>query len=78
MKMTQDQYTVWANATHDVGGHYYNMICFVDCLETADTNLHYSLTHGKSWFDDVFPEYRQDSGRFMRVWLGDESIEVED
>ena len=30
------------------------------------------------WFDDVFPELKDDTRPFVRVWLGDEPIEVED
>lgn len=78
MKMTTEQYVVWVNAKSDVGEHYDNIVYFIDCLESANINLHYSLIHGNSWFDDVFPEYPQDTIRFKRVWLGDEPIEVED
>lgn len=78
MKMTTAQYAVWANANVDAREHCNDLIYFIDCLENAEVNLHYTLIHGKSWFDDVFPEYRQDTTQFVRVWLGDEPIEVED
>lgn len=78
MKMTTEQYSVWINAKIDAGKRYNDIICFIDCLDSANIHLHYSLIHGNSWFDDMFPEFNQDTRRFVRVWLGDEPIEVED
>lgn len=77
MKMTTEQFAVWTNAVHDVGEYYNDLIYFLDCIDSADINLHYRLQYGKQWIDDTFPEFRQDKRRFVRVWLGDEPIEVE-
>ena len=77
MKMTTEQYAVWEQAVKYAGEHYNDLIYFLDCLDSADkyVNNHYRT---QPWFAAVFPEYANDTRRFVRVWLGDEPIEVED
>lgn len=77
MKMTKKQFEVWEQAVKYAGKHYNDLIYFLDCLDSADkyVNLYYRK---QPWLAAVFPEYANDTRRFVRVWLGDEPIELED
>lgn len=77
MKMTKAQYEVWEGAVEEAGEHYNDLIYFLDCLDIADKYLNHHY-HTQPFFYTVFPEFTKDTRRFVRVWLGDEPIEVED
>ena len=77
MKMTEKEYAVWELAVRDAGERYNDLIYFLDYLDAADKYLNHNYyTH--PWLTTVFPEYTKDTRRFVRVWLGDEPIEVEE
>lgn len=78
MKMTKAQYEVWQGAVEGVGEHYNDLPYFINYLDSFDGQAYYYGQQGIQWFDDVFPEFKDDTRRFVRVWLGDEPIEVED
>lgn len=78
MKMTKAQYEVWEGAVQGVGESYTDLMYFLYYLEGFDGQTYYYEQQGTQWLDDVFPEFKEDSRRFIRVWLGDEPIEVED
>jgi hypothetical protein len=77
MKMNTEQYAVWEQAVKYAGKHYNDLIYFLDCLDSADKYLNRNY-YMQGWFYTVFPEFTKDTRRFVRVWLGDEPIEVED
>lgn len=77
MKMNTEQYAVWEQAVKYAGKHYNDLIYFLDCLDSADKYLNHHYRK-QPWLAAVFPEYANDTRRFVRVWLGDEPIEVED
>ena len=74
MKMTSEQYAVWEQAVKYAGKHYNDLIYFLDCLDSADRFL--KRNYRQEWLRAVFPEFTKDTRRFVRVWLGDEPIEV--
>lgn len=78
MKMTKAQYEVWQGAVEEAGDNYNDLMYFIDYLDSFDGQAHYYAQQGTQWSDDLFPEFRHDTRRFVRVWLGDEPIEVED
>ena len=75
MKMTSEQYAVWEQAVKYAGKHYNDLIYFFDCLDSADRFL--NRNYRQEWLRAVFPEFTKDTRCFVRVWLGDEPIEVE-
>ena len=78
MKMTKAQYEVWQGAVEEVGDGYTDLMYFINYLDNFDGQAYYYGQQGTQWFDDVFPEFKDDTRRFVKVWLGDEPIEVED
>lgn len=78
MKMTTLQYEIWQNLVKESGLHYNDLVYFLDCIDHVEGHWNYYSQHGVQWLDDTFPEFRSDTRRFVRVWLGDEPIEVED
>ena len=78
MKMTKAQYEVWEELVKEAGEHYNDLVYFLDCIDHVNGHAYYYGQHGVQWLDDTFPEFRNDTRRFVRVWLGDEEIEVED
>lgn len=77
MKMTTEQYAIWERAVKEAGEHYNDLIYFIDWIDNADKHLNHHY-YTQPFFHTVFPEFRKDTRRFVRVWLGDEPIEVED
>lgn len=75
MKMTAEQYAVWEQATKYAGEHYTDLIYFLDCLDSADRFL--NRNYSQEWLRAIFPDFTKDTRHFVRVWLGDEKIEVE-
>ena len=78
MKMTTAQYEVWQGAVEEVGDSYTDLMYFLYYLDSFDGQAYYYGQQGTQWLDDTFPEFRHDTRRFVRVWLGDEPIEVEE
>ena len=78
MKMTTAQYEVWENLVREAGDYYNDLVYFLDGIDHVEGNAYYYGQHGVQWLDDTFPEFRSDTRHFVRVWLGDEPIEVED
>ena len=75
MKMNTEQYAVWEQAIKYAGEHYTDLIYFLDYLDSADRFL--NRNYRQEWLRAVFPEFSKDTRHFVRVWLGDEKIEVE-
>ena len=75
MKMTAEQYAVWEQAVKYAGEHYTDLIYFLDCLDSADRFL--NRNYSQEWPRAVSPDFTKDTRHFVRVWLGDEKIEVE-
>lgn len=78
MKMTKAQYEVWEGAVQELGDDYNDLMGFLYYLDSFDGQAYYYEQQGAHWLDDVFPEFQEDSRRFVRVWLGDEPIELEE
>ncbi len=78
MKMTTEQHTLWQNLVKRSQPFYNDIIYVLDCIELVEGYWEYYFKHGVLWLDDTFPEFKDDTRRFVRVWLGDEPIEVED
>ena len=78
MKMTTGQYEVWQELVNEAGEHYNDLVYFLDGIDHVGGNAYYYGQQGTQWLDDTFPEFRHDTRRFVRVWLGDEPIEVEE
>lgn len=78
MKMTNDQYKIWENLVKESGQYYNDLVYVLDGIDHVEGHRDYHRKHGVQWLDDTFPEFRRDARRFVRVWLGDEPIEVED
>lgn len=78
MKMTTEQHALWQNLVKESGPYYNDLIYVLDCIDLTEGHRDYLRKHGVQWLDDTFPEFRSDTRRFVRVWLGDEPIEVED
>lgn len=77
MKMTAEQFEVWAQAVNEAGEHYNDLIYFLDCLDSADKLLNHHY-YTQPFIYTVFPEFTKDTRRFVHVWLDYEPIEVED
>ena len=77
MKMTKAQYEVWKGAVQGVGDGYNDLMSFLYYLDSFDGQAYYYGQQGTQWFDDTFPELKDDTRRFVKVWLGCEPIEVE-
>ena len=77
MKMTKAQYEVWEGAVEEVGDSYNDLMYFINYLDSFDGQAYYYGQQGTQWFDDVFPEFKDDTRLFVKVWLGYEPIEVE-
>lgn len=78
MKMTTEQYNIWQNLVEQSKPYYNDLIYVLDGIDHVEGHWEYHRKHGVPWLDDTFPEFRNDTRRFVRVWLGDEPIEVED
>ena len=78
MKMTTGQYEVWQELVNEAGEHYNDLVYFLDGIDHVGGNAYYYGQYGVQWLDNTFPEFRHDTRRFVRVWIGDEPIEVED
>lgn len=78
MKMTTAQYEVWENLVREAGKCYNDLVYFLDGIDHVEGHREYYQQHDVQWLDDTFPEFRNDTRRFVRVWLGDEPIEVEE
>lgn len=78
MKMTTEQHTIWQNLVKQSHPYYNDLIYVIDCVDITEGHWEYYNKHGVKWIVDTFPEFRHDTRRFVRVWLGDEPIEVED
>ena len=77
MKMTTAQYEVWENLVRETGEHYNDLVYLIDGIDHVEGHRDYYRKHGVQWLDDTFPKFRNDTRQFVRVWLGDEPIEVE-
>lgn len=78
MKMTTEQHTIWQNLVKQSQPYYNDLIYVLDGIDHVEGYWEYYLKHGELWLDDTFPEFRHDTRRFVRVWLGDEPVEVEE
>lgn len=78
MKMTTEQHQLWQNLVKESGRYYNDLIYVLDGIDHVEGYGGYQRKHSVPWLDDTFPEFRSDTRRFVRVWLGDEPIEVED
>ena len=78
MKMTTEQHKIWENLVKQCQPYYNDLIYVIDCIDITEGYWEYYHKHGVQWLVDTFPEFRHDTRRFVRVWLGDEPIEVED
>lgn len=79
MKMTKEQFEVWEQAVREAGEHYNDLIYFIDLIDNVGSHFNQDYyTQPLLFIDTVFPEFREDTRRFVRVWLGDEEIEVDE
>ena len=78
MKMTKAQHEVWQELVKESEPYYNDLLYLIDGIDHVKGHTEYRQQHGVQWLDDTFPEFRKDTRRFVRVWLGDEPIEVED
>ena len=77
MKMTTEQYKIWQNLVKQSKPYYNDLFYVIDGIDHVEGNWEYQRKHVVQWLDHTFPEFRHDTRRFVRVWLGDEPIEVE-